>query len=54
MEFLALVLVPLFPADVGLVNLDRTSEAIGGIVPAFPNPHEHEPGGLLSYPQVPV
>ena len=53
-KLLAIVLVPLFPADVRLVNLNRASKllSIGG--PHLSYPVRHVPCGALGYAKVSV
>ena len=46
-EFFSIVLVPLLPAEIGVVNLDHALQ-LGQIVPArLPEPMKDEPRGLL-------
>jgi hypothetical protein len=46
-EFLALVLITLFPTDVSFVNFDDTSEFNKFLATRFPKPMEKKPGRLL-------
>ncbi len=55
MELLSLVLIALFPTDVGFVHFDRSCEGVAGWRgPRFADAMQHEPGCRLRHTNIAV